>query len=595
MNGKLYDRVVLIVLSSLLTASSLLLIFSNPAGYSYNLYSQIPSKFWIVAIVSLILILARLFIYHMNYNQVERKVIWYILIMLMFYVQILIIPYALEYILINRTDEMYIPGEIKNIFETSHFYQEYDKYPLVSILYSSLFIITKLSYIKYIILIPVIFSVLYVFSLWSIFRNAYTRNQDHLIFGVLLSFIYYVSFYHVSAHPAFYSFTLSVLLIYLILSDRFLKSSSGKLLVATILISLPFSHPYYVTTSLMFLGSLVVYEVVVKKISKVHFKTYLNYITLTLILFLMWIFYNPAASYEFSGIMNAIKNAYVEPATTEGLSKVSKLTEYEIGIFIFGYLGRFSILAILITLLILSLIKREDFRHITSSNIKTWYVVLVLTTIQLILMFVPMFSHYPERHLNINYFSVAFPLGILLLASYSPNQRKLKKMIIFLFISIALIMSVFSIYMYPGISFRPNSGITSNEIISTGFIFTHKAKDIVIFSPYDQIAKRYCEFINLSTYHNCRYKNIKYLYQKVFPDKHFGYTEFGRFTILVPISNAYILLSDYALQTYFNIPPYQRTQRLSKADYFRMNSDRSLDKIYSGLNIRIYLYQKRNT
>ena len=593
MKATLCSRFTIVLALLLLIMLPILLLFIQPQGYSYNLYSQVPTNLWIMIIFGMIFSICPLL---MDWPLRKSHRYLVIVILLIFYVMLLTIPHLLGYIVINRTDDMYILGEIKTIIGTGHFYEEYDKYPLVSILYSSLFIITGLNGAKYVILMPIVFSVLYVFSLWSIFKEAYTGNQKYLTLGVPLSFIYYASFYHDSVHPAWYSFTLSVILIYLIISNRFLKSSSGKLLIATVLVSLPFSHPYYVTTSLMFLGALFIYEAVLRKASRAYFKTYLNYMTLTLIVFLLWILHNFAASYAFSNIIIAIKNAYLKPVITEGLSKTMALTRNELIIFTLGYLGRFSILAILSSVMVLIVLIRGSIKDVILSKVKMWYIILTLITIQFTLLFAPLFGHYPERHLNVSYLSIVFPLGVLLLLShFTSTQKKLEKMIVKtimpLLVSITLLTSIFSVYIHPEISFRPNSGITSNEIAGTAFIFNHRQKEIFIFSPYDQIVERYCEFANLPSYKECKYNNIRYLYQKILPDKHLGYTEYNRFTLLVPVSNVYILLSDCALQTYSYIPPYKRAERLSMEDYFRMNSDRDLERIYSGLNIRIYLYR----
>ncbi len=532
-----------------------------------------------------------------TYRNMSRILVSaYILALLILYIQILFIPHFLGYVLINRADGMYVPGEVYTIMNYGKFYQKYDKYPMVSILYSIIFEITNTKdYRRYIMLIPPLFSLLFIFSLTKIFnmfeqlRDKEDKNKNMKTFGFLFSFVYYAGFYHDSVHPAFYAFTLSVLLVYLTLSRKFVKSIPGKVLTFIILISLPFSHPYYVTAGLMFLAALAIYAKIDKRY-KEYSNTYLLYLSITLIIFVTWIFKNIAAYNALNQILKGIENAYIQPAFTEGVHQAIHLTFYEIIIYVLGYLGRYSIPGLIAISGVTYLIIRRSLRRILILNVHRMYVISVLIVIQLLMMFIPIFSHYPERYLNLSYFSVAFPaLALLIYPNVDFSQVIEHKKIIASILILAFILSFFSLYEYPDMAFNPNSGITYNEIVSAEFIFKYRATMIPIFSPYDQLASRYCSFVDLATAQKCNGINRRYFYLKIFPAHHFGYTKYGKFTLLVNIKNSYILLTDYALQSYSNIPPYKRANRLSLVDYHRINSDHSIYKIYDGSNVRIYL------
>ncbi|WP_456365946.1 hypothetical protein [Thermococcus sp.] len=502
----------------------------------------------------------------------------------------------LGYILINRADGMYVPGEINTIIQTGAFYQNFDKYPLVSILYASIFIITGIEYTRHLLLIPIVFSIFFSFLLFSILGDVSQRSKFIIPISIALSLVYYFSYYHLTVHPSFYSFVLSVFLVYLILTKKIRDFMSLKIMTLVVILSLPFSHPYYVTAGIIFVGSILIYECYSissqpKTEDRKKAMTHLIYISIALILFLMWIIKNPATYSSLSQIILAIKHAYMEPALFEGASKVSHLNMWEMLLFLFGYLGRYSLLGMLV--LILSILNFRRLKPIIQANLKLIYASLVLIAIQLIMLMTPLFGHYPERYINLSYFPIAFSIITIVLLGYSLevlSTKKSLKLLNSIIVTGIVITSIFALYSLPEISFRPNSGVTINELSSVAFIFENKGKDIPIFSPYDQIAFRYCEYTDLKNNKQCKYRNIHYLFIKIFPDHHFGYTEYGRFTILAPAKSAYILLTDFTMQSYFYIPPYERANRFNIHDYRHMNTDPDLNRIYSGLNVREYLY-----
>jgi|GEM_PF-5136811 len=574
-------KAALLVLALVSIVTSIILYEVPESGYYYNLYLQLPRYFWALAILGLATsaVLAALLRGKGHLAKLAG------LLVLVFFLQILLTPYFLGYLTDDRADAMYIPGEVHAIYSSGHFYQAYDKYPLVSILYSEIFMVVNVPYIRYLTLVPALFSVMFVFALYKILGEVGPEGRFITCLVLLMSVVYYGSYYQLILHPSWYAFTLSVLLIYLLISRRFMDTLSGELLIGIFVVTLPFAHPYYITDSIMFLAAMVVYSRIRER---PYAKIYGTYLFVSTVIFLTWIIHNQAAYSSLQSILNALQHTYVAPAGVKGTEKASVLTRHDILAYAFGHVGRFSL--ILVLLPILFLFSRNKKRMFLSHG-RLWYIINVLVAIQVSMLVLPIFAHNPDRYINVSYLSVALPMEVVIISKYVRWNRVLKGIALG-FVVMALVTSVFALYYYPPISLRPNIGITSNEIVSTSFIFSHREHDVFVFSPHDEINVRYCEFRDLATWKACTYSNIRYTYWEVFPPRHFGYATHHRFTLLIPVDRAYIELTDYALQAYLYVPTFRRTHRITRADYRHMNADSHLDRVYTGLNVRVYLWSK---
>jgi len=142
--------------------------------------------------------------------------------------------------------------------------------------------------------------------------------------------------------------------------------------------------------------------------------------------------------------------------------------------------------------------------------------------------------------------------------------------------------SIYGAFFSPLI-YRPNMGVTYNEVQGMKFLFDKKGKDHIISILDRQVAWRFCDlFFGWYKRHQRDDVIISAL-----PD-HFGYNESPRFTY----RDYYIILMEWQEQLYGNVLTFKKDKekftKFTKEDFRKFRNDPNVNEIYEGLNIEIY-------
>ncbi|MBO8161752.1 MAG: hypothetical protein H0Z24_08970 [Thermosipho sp. (in: Bacteria)] len=560
----------------LLSGSIILLIFeiailvsTEPRGYDITIYHQLPTEFWYAHIMSYF-VAAYLILKGSNKLFVKLEM----LVVLVNYITFLLVPHVLGYVVVNRLDPLTNMGMMRAIITEGHIVKV-DIYPANQIIYVVTSIISNYEIDHLTTTLPVVFSLFFITSTYILSKVFVTKQHKQLLF--LIVTMYFLRYYHLHPTPHFTSYSIAPIGLFLLYKHVLSKNHELpiNIALATFFLAVPFQHPFIV----ILFAYILMYHIVISKDMDLT-----PYLIVMSIVFIIWL----TSSDLLIGAGDIIKTILQgeepprPPALTQGtnafFSGISKVSLYDLFLFINLLYGRYLIPGIIIGISILRLNNRRSLFFITKKY-KIVLFTLILSILDAFLLINPYITHVFERLTTLNFFVYGLiPLFTLsldtILKRYKPS------IVVALILTLIMALTLFGTYPSP-LVFNPNRSIAYNEIIGAEWLFSYKETPYYVIDfvdPIDtQAGYRFLTFFYINA--NDR---MQYSYSDIPP--HFGYP----INATSLYKNSYILIStqDRNLEK-VRIKVREKPMFVSE-DFEKLNTDSKINKIYQTLNIEIY-------
>lgn len=568
--------VALIGTIALFIAILLLFLKGNATSYEVSIYSELK-VFWIFIVVIQIIALLY-FTYGLIFKKQTFKFVYFTIIAID--IIILLIPLLHGYYILGSGDVLTHIGWIKDIIRDG---QIHSYYPAAHIIAVTLHYITDLDIPFLICIIPICFSIFFIFSQIILLRRIHgqgTNRSIFLIFPVLLIFQ--------SMYFMFSPFTLSFFILPLILLLINFNSEKKAFYICSIVIlsSIILWHPL---TSIILI-IILFFMFIINKQLKYKSNHYLTLAFLMLIFYTMWSAYLTITT---ENMYIAINGLFGIGASSEISTKTSMVSTYNLSVFIiFKYLfftyGQYVFIGIISFYSIFHILNNKKTRKkiILSPTI---FSSIIVFSIFVIATIITLFLGEIISFLRI--FIIALVLSPIFILFFmnkiiSYNKKKVSDFIKFGLIMTSLIIilipSIFSLFYSPLMRY-PNQQTTHAEYSGMETIFVIRNDNITIEEQglsqdrfYDAIYGRDTNRTNIFYGNN------------VIPIDHFGYNYSSNYQTRDG-KTSYFIINDIGYNYYSYIyPEFIQNARYNVTDYSQIKEDSTVNNVYSNGNIDLY-------
>lgn len=570
-----HNIIISCIVFILLLRNVIILGQSIPIGYSLNIYSQLPDSYWHSSII--IYFLASLLI--LSDKKMARLAA--IVFLLLNFTTNFAIPFELGYHNYGRCDELTHIGEIRNICYGGHV-DPINIYPATHIIFSFVSLVSDIDPTKISFLLSAFFSIMFVIGLFvsARFFNQGGVNNNYLL--ICACSIYYLGFYHFSNAPNFIFFSLIPTFLFILYTYMYRRTVSTTLILIVFISTISLGHPFI----FLFVAYTLLSMSIVGKLKDCDYN--LNIIMVFVILiFMAWILYNSAALHSFDKVLSAFISGITQPVTSSGIEKISKINLHGLDLMklIVVYYGRYILPILSIAILfIYRLTRRLSLQYDEICNInRLCHLLMLFGIFEVCFLINPVITHGVDRVTNLNYTVMA----IVPLFAISLNHIIIKKysiqmglVLASLILTLTFALSLCSLLTSPMI-LHPNMVTTYNEVSGMEWLFDHKDKE-PIYDIFGDLGQRYSYLLYGMSSTSQRFnRDILYIYEGRIKD-HFDYTN----QVNIYINDGYIVIPTFAEIVYQTI--WVDVDRFNKSDFAKFESDTSVAKIYTSLNIKIY-------
>ena len=555
---------------------------SESIGYAVDIYSVMPETL----IPSLFLCFSIATSLMLGRSMGPRYACVLLLFLTLF--TILIIPYSLGYYSMGRADDMSYIGEYVHISRAGHI-SNWNIYPASLIIGATLSVIIGVEAHIVSFIVPIVFSSLFVVGIY-IFGRMFLTNRLYSNILFVSSFILYLGSYNFLnvPHALFFAF----MPIFLFVIFRYVESKSFSYSIMIVLLSLllSFTHPFVVFFILVLLSSLLIIKPISKKIINGDIGRLKTPLLIQFTCLLAWLIYSSTLLGSLKRSIRAFLLGITEPILSETAGKfaTASLDPYSLLNFFIIYYGRYIIPTIVIIVFFVTYYRRVEVKTDTKRSVQLLLILYSISLIAEMVIFInPIISHQPDRISNLLfpvYFQVPlFALSLLFFlkkTSTRHNNVDLRKVAVIGIIVCTFGLSLYGAFDSPKID-RPNVALTYNEVAGMNWLYEFRDGEN-ISAPISQIVRFHALFDD-GISGNSKDNDIN------IPD-HFGYNDTSIiFTDIVKGYDGplYVVILSTDVTLYEEIPAYKNVGRYSYGDFHQFLYDKSVNRIYSGLNIDI--------
>lgn len=575
-------------------------------NYEVSIYGAYPFQLWIFFVGSIGCGISIL-IFQAFYGEINSK--WWLTgflsIMIINFI-FLMLPVFRGYAIYGREDTLTHIGFIKDILSTGNIGGE-NIYPIIHILTGSISNITGLYPSLLVNIIPQLFSIFFITSLY-LFSLILTKNQGQSLLITVLSSLLIFGGSNLSFAPSFQSFCFIPIILFLIFKTRTLidRVFHYKLLLIILLFLIPFFHPMTSLYLILLLLCLDILILIWKKFNNTNVsnKIYIHKTSLIPTLLIFVTFFTWLSSFTFFSYSIRRISDWLFSDTTgltqsifyAGLFQRANITFFEFIELFLKIHGSIVIYFILSFLLCITIFLKQFFLHKrTGINQFIFSFLFIIFCLLVFIFFTGDFIIGYGRALKYPIFVSLILNGICIYIyvntrkSNSSIKNQLLKKNILLVILIFILLSSYSISIFntfesPTIN-RYNHQVTYTEIEGAKwFLFyrneNHQIDDIKVvpFRFADAILGKKEEKTNIRGTGIWSY-----------PPDHFNYTHNNILGTSYD-EERYLLINDLSRLLYPKVyPKYSSLWRFSDEDFFRLYSDKSVNQIYinDGFEIRL--------
>jgi len=533
-------------------------------GYEISIYQKIPFIVWIAIIFGLI---NGGFLFF-RYYGLEKK-LWAIgLFEILLCNAILIsLNFLRGSIYLGKGDSLTYLGYSKDII-LNGFLPQYNFYPSISLLISSTSVITNLTGIELVQLLPAFFLTVYLLSIF-----VWSKSLSHKRgFIAAMLFASLPLFFATFIPPIIYE-ALCVLMIPIFLYS--LQKSKSKdiryiSIICVFFVFFTLGHPLVSLALLLYMIIIFVTE----RFFRLEKKTVTGPLLLfSSVVFFIWIANQAVLVNSITITLNQMISGPSQTALTdfEGFaSKLGLLTTVQ------SILSSTidDIIFILLSIWAIILIWKNAWR---TNSITPYFACFIGGTILLATLIVTT-NQSPSRFVNLNFNMIfTIPLvGFLLYQKQKNGKVTLVRLILFLIV-VSLIVSISSIYQDP-IQMTPNGTITISETSGVNWFINQKNATIGILTVYTE-PSRFADMI----YGHIYSQNHAESFIKKDPGNHFTSIMSSNKTI----ENSYLIISSYDRDAYTTL--WQNVNRYEEKDFQALPLSNMINKNFDNGGFSCYI------
>jgi hypothetical protein len=570
-------------------------IATPPAsGYEISLYAAYSNIFWLLLVI--IIALGILMIISQVYNDKPSR-FWmsgYIAI-LFANIIILTLPVMRNYLILGRGDVLSHIGYIKEILYTGHFSAS-NIYPIIHILISFLSIYTGLTPEYLSMIVPIIFTIFYIISVYLLARIISSqRGQIILItaFGCLLLFRNENMF----LSPSVQCFDLLPFVFFLLLKIK--KTNHSLFSVLTFLIVLfviPFMHPgegtiFLIVTFLCYILASWIYQNNNRSLKQIAKYPSLNntlifYACFTL--FFIWFVWFSYTSI-FSGAVKGIWNSLIWGSqNTDFTGYLATLKKVNLSILQFVHLVINMFGQVIIYCLVGLVLTINIFKKYVLNNIRVnlqQLIFIIIFIVFSILLFIALFTNLIwvayNREMRYVLFAATILNGLGLYSSFHNKNRRMGMVFITIILISASIFGIFNTFPSPFIR-DGNSQVTHMEVNGMAWFLTNQYNNILI----ESLSINQLRFASAVLGVQNIPQNIRY---NASPPVHFGYDKNSEYGESFSTDRYFI---DSKMSRIFDqnvLPEYESIWSFSPDDYLHLDyTDPSANRVFSNGEFWVY-------
>lgn len=597
-NSERILKVTSIIAFSFIMLSIAVIIKTSPsAGYEISIYEIYPWYFWAFIIASIFLgqmvLLIWVFSPEINNNY------WVIgfLGILITNTVLVFMPFIRGYTTYGRGDVLTHIGIIKDILNTASIGTN-NFYPLDHILTANLSYITDISVEKAVNIIPPIFSLFYIISIYFLLREILKEKREIILVLVFASILLFSS-ENLMFAPSVQSFFFLPFVFYIYFRSRSAKNPwKFNLILVILLFFIVFFHPI---TTLFFILILLILEFCLfahkkfDKTSELHNifnRSSLNVTFISFTTFFIWYFSFTAITKSFKRVTNSL---FQESGTSQAETYTELISRTQINFYDFtklalnnyGQLIILSFLSLFFSLYILNkLWKKTENTELNFYHFFFSCGSIAFIFISIIFFFNDFIIGFGRISEYIFFFSSLF-VGLsyyFLLNTFKfPLYKQSFKSVSLCVILIALLyFSTFNLYFSPAIKLS-NQQVGQMEIRGMNWFFTHRNEEMRTLELGNSQSSFYSAIYGFSVPR----ENL-WLEKYSIPVDHFDYLtneSLGNYYT----EPRYFVLPILGRMFYQEIyPEYEELWRFTPNDFDRLEDDSSVLNIYNNGNLDIY-------
>jgi hypothetical protein len=597
--NKVIKIVAIIAFTFIISALTIIAKTSPASGYEISIYDAYPWYFWVFIITSIFMGQIILLKSTLSSDKNDKHWVFGFLAILTTNIILLFMPFIRGYAIYGRGDVFSHVGHVKDIFRTTSIGTD-NFYPLDHVLTASLSYITGINVEHAVNIIPPIFSLFYIISIYFLAKQIFERKGE-VLFVLAFASILLFSNGNLIFAPSVQSFFLLPFVLYLYFKSRDSRNpvEFGILLIIS-LFFIVFFHPmttlFLILVFLILEFCLFIHKNINKKqgfeLPKLQKRGSFNVILISFITFFIWYFSFSA----ITGMFRRVLNWLIYEIGKSGLETYSELIariQPDFFDLIEGILNTFGQIIILGFLSFIFSIYIFNIwrRHTGEQKLKFYHIFFstgsLIFIILSIIFFFNAFIIGFGRVSKYTFFSssVFVALSFYLLfekSEFSFNKQRFKSISLCIILILLLFFSTFNLYPSP-ITKSTNQQVTETEINGMTWFFDHRNEEMVI----QEIG------LSQSRFHDALFgkaiprKNIRHG-EVTRPVDHFSYidkTSLGDYYE----DQRYLLISVLGRILYPElIPKYEESWRFTADDFCMLEKDNTVLRIYDNGNVNIY-------
>jgi hypothetical protein len=603
-DGNRVIKIIAIVAFIFIILALTIITKTPPAsGYEISIYDAYPWYFWVFIITSIFMGQIILMRGTLSSDKTDNPWFFGFFAIITTNIILLFMPFIRGYATYGRGDVLSHIGYIKDILRTASFGTD-NYYPIVHILTASLSYVTDINVEHAVNVIPPIFSIFYIISIYFLALQIFKRKSE-VLFVLAFALILLFSNENLIFAPSVQSFFLLPFVLYLYFKSRDSRNplEFGILLIISLFL-IVFFHP--MTTLFLILVFLILEFCLFihKNINKnqgfelpmLQKRGSSKVILISFITFFTWYFSFSAIVNSFRQVLNWLRYE-IGRSEAETYSELIARTQpdfFDLIKVILNTYGQITILGFL-SLIFLIHIFNIWRRHTGEQKLKFYHIFFSIgSLIYIVLSIIFFFNDFIIGFGRVSKYTFFFSSVFVALNFYlvfnksrfSFNKQRFKSISLCITLILLLYFSTFNLYFSPIIK-SGNQQVTETEINGMTLFFDHRNEELFI-QEMGLSQKRFHDAIfGISI----PAKNIRYGVATP-PVDHFDYinkTSLGEYYE----DQRYLLISLLGRISYPELhPKYEKQWRFTAEDFCMLEKDNTVLRIYDNGNLNIYFISR---
>lgn len=373
-----------------------------------------------------------------------------------------------------------------------------------------------------------------------------------------------------------------------------------KIILIVFLLALPLVHPVITISSMLIIISMSIFVFIYSRIHILDHTDIEDLGIMVLLMIVSFIWWSPTRSFASAilAVASAIEQDSELNAARILVGNIDKASTYGYSVIeqTLKMYGDFLILLLLIFFMFPFVVKTYYLRRKDDLSICLYlYAQVIVLVIITGLLFLINSSFSPYRLIPIIFFvnTIIFGFCIDLIVNHScPTKNKLNIPLFIILLLLIIPISVNSTFRFYQSNYIlvPNSQVTETEMHGMNWFLNKKNIDISFVSL--TIPGGRFEDLMMSPESRIGRKDLSRFGHENMPPYHFGYDRFDFLEMSFPSIN-YLIINEMGRCLYTKVFPEIAVYRFNASDFDKLESDSSLDLVYSNSGFECYLVGQR--